>query len=193
MADENGAIRCAIVIEKFDKALHDRSAFSCGNATIDNFFKKTLSTAIKSGMVTTWVATKGGDPAVLGFYALAAFSVNAEHGPKRWRQTTVPNIPCIYISFVAVSKDLQSKGLGKALMFDAMRRCIRSSEQIGASAIILDVLEDDQYDRRWKFYADIGFRSLDDPEHERRVFMSMSDAKKYIETDATAPPAARGR
>lgn len=29
-----------VVIEKFEKALHDRSTFSCGNSTIGNYFKK---------------------------------------------------------------------------------------------------------------------------------------------------------
>lgn len=183
MADENATIGRVVVIEKFEKALHDRSAFSCGDMTIDNFFKKTLSRAIKSGMVTTWVATKGGDPAVLGFYTLAAFCIAAKHGPKQWQHTTVPEIPCIYIPSIGVRKDTQSQGLGKVLIFDAIRRCIGISEQIGVSAIVLDVLDDNQFDRRWKFYSDIGFQRLNDPRHEHRVFMSIADAKGNICVD----------
>ena len=52
MPAETGATLPALTIAKFDKALHDRSAFSCGFAPIDNFLKSSLSDQVKDGMVT---------------------------------------------------------------------------------------------------------------------------------------------
>ena len=81
MPAETGAKLPALTIAKFDKALHDRSAFSCGFAPIDNFLKSSLSDQVKDGMVTAWIATADGDSAVLGFYTLGAMAVRAEVGP----------------------------------------------------------------------------------------------------------------
>ena len=51
MSKENSGNMPTLNIQKFNKALHDRSAFSCGTESIDNFLKYTLSGEIKSGMV----------------------------------------------------------------------------------------------------------------------------------------------
>ena len=64
----------ALTIAKFDKALHDRSAFSCGFRPIDNFLKSSLSGQIKAGMAQAWIATADDDPAALGFYTLGAMA-----------------------------------------------------------------------------------------------------------------------
>lgn len=55
---------------------------------------------------------------------------------------------------------MQGKGLGTALIIYAMRRGMGIAEQMGAAAIVLDVLRDDHFDRRWRFYEELGFRPL---------------------------------
>lgn len=169
--------RPALNIAKFDKALHDRSAFSCGFAPIDHFLKSSLSDQIKAGMIAAWIATAGDDPAVLGFYTLGALAVRADAGPKQWQRTRVPDVPVIYIRAVAVRQDMQGKGLGTALLIDAMRRCMSIAEQMGAAAIVLDVLQDDHFDRRWRFYEELGFQPLGDPLNPTRVFIPMADVR----------------
>jgi GNAT superfamily N-acetyltransferase len=177
MLTEKGAELSALKIAKFDKALHDRSAFSCGFTPIDNFLKSSLSDQVKDGMVTAWIATADGDSAVLGFYTLGAMAVRAQFGPKKWQRAQVPDVPVIYIRAVAVREDMQGKHLGTALVIDAMKRCRGIAEQMGAAAIVLDVLDGGHFDRRWKFYADLGFRPIGDSENPRRVYISMADVR----------------
>jgi hypothetical protein len=43
MPAESTADTPALTIARFDKALHDRSAFTCGFGPIDNFLKSSLS------------------------------------------------------------------------------------------------------------------------------------------------------
>lgn len=180
MPADTAAERPALTIARFDKALHDRSAFYCGFGPIDNFLKSSLSDQIKAGMVTAWVATLGDDPAVLAFYTLSALAVRASLGPKKWQRAGVPDVPVIYIRAVAVREDRQGEGLGTALVIDAMRRCLGIAEQMGAAAIVLDVLDDDHFDRRWRFYEDLGFRPLGDPETPHRVFIPMADVRTTL-------------
>ena len=167
-------------IAKFDKALHDRSAFSCGFGPIDNFLKSSLSDQIKAGMVMAWIMTADDDIAVLGFYTLGAMAVRADLGPKKWKRAGVPDIPVIYIRAVAVRTDMQGEGLGTALVIDAMKRCVNISGEMGAAAIVLDVLEDDHFDRRWKFYAELGFQPLGDPNNPNRIFIPMADVRQTL-------------
>jgi len=180
MPAETSAETPALTITKFDKALHDRGAFSCGFAPIDNFLKSSLSGQIKAGMVTAWIATADDDPTVLGFYTLGAMAVRADLGSTKWQRAGVPDIPVIYVRAVAVREDMQGKGLGTALLLDAMRRCLGIADQMGAAAIVLDVLEDEIFERRWKFYAELGFRPLGDPDNPHRVFIPMADVRATL-------------
>lgn len=180
MPAETGAERPALTIARFDKALHDRSAFSCGFAPIDNFVKSSLSDQIKAGMVTAWVVTTGDDKGVLGFYTLGALAVRASLGPQTWQRARVPDVPVIYLRAVAVREDMQGKGLGTALMIDAMRRCLAIAEQMGAAAIVLDVLDDDHFERRSRFCAELGFQPLGDPDNPHRVFIPMADVRATL-------------
>lgn len=180
MPSDSAAGTAALSIAKFNKALHDRSAFSCGFTPIDNFLKSSLSDQIKGGLATAWVATSGDDPAVLGFYTLGAMAVRAHFGPPKWQRSGVPDIPVIYIRAVAVRKDMQGRGLGTALLLDAMKRSLVITEQMGAAAIVLDVLEDQHFEQRWKFYIDLGFKPLRDSDNPRRVFIPMADVRATL-------------
>lgn len=180
MPPDPGAEKAPLIIAKFDKALHDRSAFECGFAPIDNFLKSSLSEQIRDGMVAAYVATERGEQDVLGFYTLGAMAVRAELGPKQWQRARVPDVPVIYLRAVAVHKTEQGRGLGTALLIDAMRRCMTIADQMGATAIVLDVLKDDAFDRRARFYADLGFRDMNDPDNPTRVFIPMVDVRATL-------------
>ena len=175
MPAETAADAPALTIAKFDKALHDRSVFSCGFGPIDNFLKSSLSDQIKNGMVAAWIATAGDNHAVLGFYILGPMAVRADLGPEKWQRAGVSDIPVIYIRAVAVREDMQGEGLGTTLVVDAMRRCLRIADEMGAAAIVLDVLKDEHFERRWNFYEELGFQPLGDPENPQRMFIAMAN------------------
>lgn len=108
-------------------------------------------------------------------------AVRANLGPKAWQRARVPDIPVIYVRAVAVHETMQGKGIGTALVVDAIKRCAAIAEQMGAAAVVLDVLKDEHSDRRWKFYADLGFLPLLDPDNPSRVYISMADVRATLE------------
>lgn len=180
MPDAGATRAAALTIRKFDKALHDRSAFSCGHGPIDNFLKSSLSDQIRAGMVAAYMATEEGDPAVLGFYTLGALAVRADVGPGSWTRARVADVPVIYIRAVAVRADRQGRGLGAALVIDALRRCLGIADRLGAAAVVLDALRDEWFDRRWAYYRRIGFQALGDPDLPHRVFIPMADVSATL-------------
>ncbi|GMG84573.1 hypothetical protein LNKW23_37890 [Paralimibaculum aggregatum] len=99
-------------------------------------------------MVAAWIATAGDDPAVLGFHTPGAMAARSDLGPRKGQSAGVRDIPVIYIRAVAVRADMHGKGLGNALVVDAMRLCLGIADQTGAAAIVLAVLKDDHSERR---------------------------------------------
>lgn len=184
MPVDTSADQPALTIATFDKALHDRSTLPCGFAPIEHFLKSSLSDQIKAGMVAAWIATAEDDPVVFGVYTLGALAARSEFGPKAWQRPRGPDVPVIYIRAVAVGQNKQGKGLGTALVVDAMKRCICIADQMGAAAIVLDVLEDEHFDRRWCFYEELGFRPLGDLENPKRVYVPMADVRTTLGTTA---------
>lgn len=180
MQSESSAATQSLLIAKFDKALHDRSAFCCGFEPIDNFLKSSLSGQIKDDLCQAWVAIDE-NHAVLGFYTLGAMGIRPEVLPEKLTRARVPDIPAIYIRAVAITKVAQGHGLGTALVIDAIKRCLEISQGMGAAAIVLDVLKDESFDRRKKFYAKLGFRDLVDPGNPERVYIPMADVRATFE------------
>lgn len=164
-------------IRKFDKALHDRSAFSCGVDQIDNWLKNSISDQIKYNRLVVWCATDQ-ERRLCGFYALNAHSVRPEAASALARRKERNPIPVIYLPAIAVASDLQGQSVGTALMGHAIRQGVDISEKAGTAALVLDVLEDDNFDRRKAFYEQIGFTLLgDDP---KRFYLPMNTARASL-------------
>jgi len=174
-----------LFIAKFDKALHDRSAFSCGFAPIDGFFKSSISKQIRDNLVTVWVCSEGTarkSPAK-GFYALNVHSVAATEAPELAGRSNRPTVPAVYLNAVAVDQSCQGHGVGTALMIHAIQNAIDISELAGCAAIILDVLNDGDksaLSRRVAFYKNLGFDFIGSTENEHRMFLSIKDAKASL-------------
>jgi ribosomal protein S18 acetylase RimI-like enzyme len=71
-------------------------------------------------------------------------------------------------------------GLGEALMGHAIQKAVNLSEEIPVSAIVLDVYNDENFDRRLEFYQRLGFYSFDKA-NPARMYLPMVDARKSIE------------
>ena len=165
-------------ITQFEKALHDRSAFSCGVPPIDNWIKTSISDETKNDRVRLWCGTNS-DGTLFGAYALNPHSVlPREAGPLAGRQDRQP-IPVLYLRCLAIDLRFQKQGLGEALMGHAIDTAVRLSHQIPIAAIVLDVLKDDSFDRRLAFYARLGFLSFD-PENPARMYLPMNVARATV-------------
>ncbi|MFA8387623.1 MAG: GNAT family N-acetyltransferase [Pelagibaca sp.] len=167
-------------IAQFEKVLHDRSAFSCGVPPIDNWIKTSISEETKNDRVRLWCGT---DPegTLFGAYALNPHGVALkEAGPLARKKDRNP-IPVLYLRCLAIDLRFQKQGLGEALMGHAIEKAVTLSQEIPVAAIVLDVLEDENFDRRLAFYARLGFASFD-PNAPARMYLSMADARIAVAT-----------
>lgn len=175
-----------IVIEPFDPARHDRTAFSCGSQRIDNFLKRTAKKHQKGDFTRVWVAVEPGDARVRGFYAINAHALEADALPAQLTKNAPRHgsIPAVYLSTLGVDQSIQGRGLGRVLLADALRRTARAARDLGIACIVLDVLDDtdESVEKRRRFYESFGFASL--PSRPMRMILATATIRKALERPA---------
>jgi GNAT superfamily N-acetyltransferase len=152
---------------------HDRSAFDCGHALLDDWLKLRASQYEKKDLARTYVAVRRGEAAVLGYHAISTHRVSYEAlPPDQAKGLPQIDVPVILLGRLAVDRTVQGQGLGAFLLVDALRRAQHISEEIGIRAVEVDAI--DEAARR--FYLKFGFVSrVDDPNH---LFLPMPVIRK---------------
>jgi GNAT superfamily N-acetyltransferase len=78
---------------------------------------------------------------VIGYYALAAGSIERAQAPGRLRRNMPNPIPAIVLGRLAVDNAWQGQGLGADLLQDAVLRALRASREIGARALLCHAID----------------------------------------------------
>ena len=170
-----------ITIEPFDPQKHDRTAFSCGTARLDNFLRRTARKQQAGDFTRVWVATDSGRVSILGYYALNAHALEGDDLPAHLTRNAPRHggIPAVYLSMIAADRRHQGQGIGRLLLADALKRTAMAADQVGLKAVVLDVIEDggaEITERRQAFYAAMGFQSL--LSRPLRMFISVETVRK---------------
>jgi GNAT superfamily N-acetyltransferase len=112
---------------------------------------------------------------VVGYYALAAGSVEHEEVPARIRKGLARYpVPVILLARLAVDQQERGRGLGAALLKDALTRAARAADEIGARAILVHAKDDEAR----SFYEHFDFEpSPSDPLH---LFLLMKDLRALV-------------
>jgi GNAT superfamily N-acetyltransferase len=140
-----------LAVEKMAQE-HDRSSFDCGNEALNRFIGQYALQGQKAGISQTYVAVAG--QKVIGFHTLVVGEVTHDDAPERLTKG-LPRypIPVIILARLAVDKSWKGKGLGAALVADAMRRILNAADIAGVRAMIVHAKDDDAA----RFYEHLGF------------------------------------
>lgn len=133
--------------------------------------------AQSAGTSRVYVTTAAGSPIVLGYYALAAGSVEPAEASDRLRKGTGRHpIPVVLLTRLGVDVRAQSLGLGAALVRDALLRVAAAADVIGVRALLIHA----ESDRARAFYEHIAEfeRSPTDPLH---LILLMKDLRRALE------------
>lgn len=152
---------------------HDTHDFDCGSDPLNNYLKNFALTNNQNGSARTYVTLKGAN--VVGYYTLTLGSVAKAATPQRIGKGLASHpVPVIIIARLAVNKNVQGKGIGKALVRDALLRIIPASDSIGGRAVLVHAKDD----QAKKFYEQLGFEpSSIDPLH---LDLLIKDIKKTL-------------
>jgi ribosomal protein S18 acetylase RimI-like enzyme len=157
-------------------AAHDRSAFSSGAPSLDRYLREQASQDVKRLMASCFVAIDTATIGLAGYYTLAAASVPATELPPEIvkRLPRYPVLPAARIGRLAIDLRFQRRGLGSALLADAMLRVLKSDTK--AFALIVDALDDNAV----AFYRLHGFRPF--ASRPMSLFLPLGTAKQAAKT-----------
>lgn len=163
--------------ERLNKS-HLVDGFHCGKRPLDEWLCKYSLINQSAGMASVFVATCAGTDVVAGYYALATGGVEPEHAPLRVAKG-VPRqaIPVIILARFAVHEDHQGKGLGRALLRNALGRVDNASEAVGVRALLIHAKDDDARD----FYMKMA-EFEPSPSDDLHLFLLMKDLRRAITT-----------
>jgi GNAT superfamily N-acetyltransferase len=131
---------------------HDPTAFACGSEALDRFIKLHALPGQRAGSSQTYVAATGTE--IAGYYTLVVGHVAHDEAPERLAKGLPRHpVPVVILARLAVDRTWQGKGLGAALLVDAMRRVLRAAEIAGVRAMVVHA--NDETARR--FYEHLGF------------------------------------
>jgi len=114
---------------------HDRASFRCGVEPLDRYFREQVTQDIRRRVTACFVAVTA-TGRVAGFYTLASASVLLGDLPVAVgrKLPRYPSVPAVRLGRLAVDQELSGRGLGGALLADALARTIRSG--IAACAVV---------------------------------------------------------
>ncbi|MBS0641619.1 MAG: GNAT family N-acetyltransferase [Proteobacteria bacterium] len=140
---------------------HDRSAFDCGDADLNEFLRRYARQSHDQGAAKTFLAINAAANAILGFYSVAPASLAYRRAPEIVRRGLGRHeIPGFRLARIAIDRAHQGRGLGGQLLLAAGRRCIMAATVVGGTVLIIDA----KNDRAAAWYATYGAIPLLDAE-----------------------------
>lgn len=147
--------------------------FDCGQAALNQFLQRYALVNQKANSARTYVCCQG--DVVIGFYSLAVGSVDPGATPSRVMKGLARHpVPVMILARLAVDKEHQRKGLGQALLRDALLRTAQAADIAGIRCLLVHAKDDAA--QRW--YASWEFEpSPTDPYH---LFLMLKDLKSLL-------------
>jgi GNAT superfamily N-acetyltransferase len=154
-------------------AAHEVKEFDCGKRELTEWLRRYALQNHLAGAARVYVVHRAGR--VVGYFALAAGSVEPDEAPERVRKGLARHtIPVILLARLAVDSSEQHQGLGAALLKDALGRSAAAADTIGARAVLVHAKDDEAK----AFYRHFDFEpSPTDPLH---LFLLMKDLRAAL-------------
>ncbi len=132
-------------------AHHVIDSFTCGEPSLDNWLHRRALKNQDNGSSRTYVVVEA--DAVVAYYCLAAGAVSHAEAPSGLKRNRPDPIPVIVLGRLAIHSDHQQKGLGTALVRDALLRTLQAAEVAGVAAILVHAISEEAR----RFYLSRGF------------------------------------
>jgi GNAT superfamily N-acetyltransferase len=127
------------------------SNFDSGEFSLNEWLKRRAFKNHAAGASRCFVVCAGTE--VIGYYSLSAGAVSHEAAPKAMRRNMPDPLPVLLLGRLAVDKRHHNRGIGQALLRDAMLRAVNVSGDAGVSALLVHALSDPAK----QFYLSRGF------------------------------------
>ena len=133
-------------------AEHVLTAFDSGVASLDDWLRRRALANQVSGASRIYVVATP-ENRVLGYYALASGALAHAEAPGRIKRNMPDPIPMAVIGRLAIDRSMHGRGLGVALLQDAVLRVRQAASIMGIRGVLAHAISDDAR----AFYEHHGF------------------------------------
>ncbi len=151
---------------------HDVSRFDSGTPVLDDWLRRRALPNQESGASRTYVICAGKH--VVGYHALAAGALAQAEATGRTRRNMPDPLPVMVLGRLAIDSGYQGRGLGRALLRDAILRTLQAADIAGIRAVLVHAISEDAK----RFYERCGFRPS--PLDPMTLMITMRDARQAL-------------
>ena len=130
---------------------HLLADFDSGEPSLDDWLKRRAARNQANGSSRTYVVCE--DNTVIGYYCLAAGAIGHVEAPSNMKRNRPDPVPVLVLGRLAIHKDHHQKGIGTALLNDAIRRAIQAADVAGITALLVHAISE----QARRFYLSRGF------------------------------------
>ena len=137
-------------------AIHDLEDFQSGELTLDSWLRERARDNMKIAASKTYVICPSFSSKVIGYYAVCMGQILNQEVVGSMRRNMPRQIPAVILGRLAINQQWQGKGLGGALLRDAVERSVRAAKDISARLMIAHAISPEAE----AFYLHHGFIRL---------------------------------
>jgi GNAT superfamily N-acetyltransferase len=153
---------------------HQIDSFDSSESVLDDWLRRRSRPNQASGASRTYVVCEG--KRVVAYYALASGAIAQATVPGRFRRNMPDPIPVVVLARLAVDRNYQGRGLGRALFRDAARRVANAADTIGIRGIVVHAISEEAR----KFYIALGFDPC--PAEAMTLVVTVQDVRATLES-----------
>lgn len=155
---------------------HQVADFDCGVAALTEWLQRHALVNQAADAAQTYIGMRG--QRILGYYALAAGSVDRAAAPQRVAKGLARHpVPVVVLARLAVDQHEQGRGIGAALLKDSLRRVAAAAGIVGVRALFVHAKDE----AACRFYERFDFESS--PDEPLRLFLLLKDLRKTLQAD----------
>ncbi len=151
---------------------HRLDDFFSGEVALDDWLKRRARANQLSDASRTYVICD--DTSVVGYYCLSAGAIGREDAPKALQRNRPDPIPVMVLGRLAIHRDLQQKGIGTALLQDAILRTLQAAELVGISALLVHAISENAR----RYYLSRGF--VESPLQAMTLCLPMAAVRRVL-------------
>lgn len=145
--------------------IHELDRFRSGNDALDDWLRRRARANQAGGASRTYVVAEG--LRVVGYYCLASGALDHIEAPGALRRNMPDPIPVAVLGRLAVDGEWQGRGLGAALLQDAVLRTTQAAAIMGIRGLLVHAISNPaKY-----FYERHGFTAS--PNHPMTLVLSL--------------------
>lgn len=155
---------------------HDVSRFSNGvHASLDQWVRERAGLSEGLSARTYVICTTDEPNRVVGYFSIStALEQRSALPSAKLRRGMPEQVPLLLIGRLAVDAEWRGRGVGSALLADALRRCLAASEIAGARGVVAHAIDEAAVE----FYEGHGF--LRSPLGERVMLMPIETVRSLV-------------